>query len=212
MIYRAPSCSFIVSTIRRSHRLLLGIPLCVLVIGCDSASSNTNKEVSTKVAPVNNAADSSPSTVDLADSLSKSKADADELDAVEGRSLIMAAQSTADSSIDTVDRDGDTANYSSLQATLIGDYGGMLPCSFCDSIDITLNLFADGSVLKTSLYKNPSQPKVPTIESGIYRQDNDLITIVYEQENIETYRIQDNHLILMDNDKQLDDDYVLSRK
>ena len=161
---------------------------------------------------VDEGADSSPSTVDRADSLSKSKADADELDAVEGRSLIMAAQSTADSSIDTVNRDGGTANYSSLQATLIGDYGGMLPCSFCDSIDITLNLFADGSVLKTSLYNNPSQPKVPTIESGIYRQDNDLITIVYEQENIETYRIQDNHLILMDNDKQLDDDYVLSRK
>ena len=49
-------------------------------------------------------------------------------------------------------------------------------------------------------------------ESGVYRQDDDLITIVYEKKNIETYQIQDNHLIMMDENKNPDEDYALSRQ
>ena len=99
-----------------------------------------------------------------------------------------------------------------LQATLIGDYVGMLPCASCDSIAVTLNLFSDGSVLKTSIYDNPETPQVPIAESGIYRQDNDTITTVYEQDHIETYRIQDKHLVMMDDDKVPNADYMLSRE
>ncbi|MGP4849179.1 hypothetical protein ACTXGQ_34100, partial [Marinobacter sp. 1Y8] len=73
-------------------------------------------------------------------------------------------------------------------------------------------LFADGSVLKASYYHNPEKPKTPLLESGIYRQDNDKITIVYEGKNIETYHIQDNHLIRIDEHDNLEDDYTLSRK
>ena len=103
-------------------------------------------------------------------------------------------------------------NDSALQATLMGDYGGMVPCSSCDNIDVTLNLFADGSVLKTSIYNSPETPRSPLFESGIYRQDNDTITIVYESKNIETYHIQDNHLVMIDEYKKPDNDYTLSRK
>ena len=49
-------------------------------------------------------------------------------------------------------------------------------------------------------------------ESGIYRQDNNVITIVYERKNIETYQIQDNHLIMMDEYKNPDEDYALARQ
>jgi uncharacterized lipoprotein NlpE involved in copper resistance len=130
---------------------------------------------------------------------------------VEGQSLIAAAQSNkntyADSSMERSE-----AKSSMLQATLMGDYGGMVSCIDCDSIDVTLNLFADGSVLKSSYYHNPEKPKTPLLESGIYRQDNDKITIVYEGKNIETYHIQDNHLIRIDEHDNLEDDYTLSRK
>jgi uncharacterized lipoprotein NlpE involved in copper resistance len=94
----------------------------------------------------------------------------------------------------------------------MGDYGGIVPCVSCGSIDVTLNLFADGSVSKTSIYNNPESPRAPLLESGIYRQDNDTITIVYEEKKIETYHIQDNHLILMDEEKNPNNDYILSRK
>jgi len=130
---------------------------------------------------------------------------------VEGQSLIAAAQSNKDTYADS-SMERSEAKSSMLQATLMGDYGGMVSCIDCDSIDVTLNLFADGSVLKASYYHNPEKPKTPLLESGIYRQDNDKITIVYEGKNIETYHIQDNHLIRIDEHDNLEDDYTLSRK
>lgn len=45
-------------------------------------------------------------------------------------------------------------------------------------------------------------------EPGVYRQDNDMITIVYEDKNIEAYHIQDNHLVLMDEHKKPNNDYT----
>ena len=101
---------------------------------------------------------------------------------------------------------------STLKATLIGDYKGMLPCSFCDGINMTLNLLANGSVLKTSIYENPVKPTAPLIESGVYRQDDDIITVVYNDKNIDMYRIQHNHLVRLDKHKQPDADYTLSRR
>ena len=84
--------------------------------------------------------------------------------------------------------------------------------SSCDNIEVTLNLFADGSVLKTSVFNDAAPTVPPLLESGVYRQDDDKITIVYERKNIETYKISDNHLIMMDTDANLNDDYTLSRK
>ena len=100
---------------------------------------------------------------------------------------------------------------SALQATLIGNYIGVIPCSTCDEITLTLNLHSDGTVKQTSVYENSETAQFPLIETGVYRQDNDMITIVYDQENIDSYLIQGNHLIMLDANKQPHADYTLSR-
>lgn len=209
MIYLTSIFSTSFSIIRCARRPLLAVPICLLLIGCDSSSSTTNKGMSTKVAPVDNTAGSA-----LQDAAQNNEqADADtSANADTGQSLINAAQPDDDTHTRHSPMISEPNNNSALQATLMGDYGGIVPCSSCDNIDITLNLFADGSVLKTSLYNNAKPPRQPLLESGIYRQDNDTITIVYESKNIETYRIQDNHLVMMDEYKNLDDDYTLSRR
>ncbi len=98
-----------------------------------------------------------------------------------------------------------------LQATLIGNYIGVIPCATCDEINLTLNLHSDGTVKQTSVYENSNVALSPLIETGVYRQDNDMITIVYDQENIDSYLIQGNHLIMLDANKQPHADYTLSR-
>lgn len=210
MIYFAPVCSITLTVIRRYGRFLLALPFCVVLISCDNASSNTDQGMINEVIPVDGSA--SP---DFANSLSDNNDDSlesdDEQDVVEGQSLIAAAQLSNESNAYQIQTDS-KSHSSALQATLMGDYGGMVPCSSCDNIDVTLNLFADGSVLKTSIYNNPETPRSPLLESGIYRQDNNKITIVYQQKQIETYSIQDNHLVLMDENKSPNNDYTLSRK
>lgn len=210
MIYSVPICSSTLTILKRSGHCLLALPLCVLLIGCDSTSSNHDKGVTTKIAPIDYVEDNS-SQVAAENLVESNLLSADsKLDIVaEGQSLIAAAQSSNDVHQSLA---YSKLNDSALQATLMGDYGGMVPCNSCDSTDITLNLFADGSVLKTSIYNNPKTPRVPLIESGVYRQDNDTITIVYEDKNIEAYHIQDNHLVLMDEYKNPNNDYTLSRK
>lgn len=184
-----------------------------MLIGCDGSSSttpDTDNSTVTQTASVDNAQTTAEATQnsDGYDANSDNKLSSVD----EGQSLISAAKIDDSGQTQRTPMISGTRNNSTLQATLIGDYVGMLPCSFCDNIDITLNLFADSSVLKTSFYNNAESPKAPSAESGIYRQDNDTITIVYENKNIETYRIQDNHLVMMDKDKNPDADYTLSRK
>lgn len=162
--------------------------------------------MSTKVALVDNTENSAQRNT--ADALQDNNLE----DADASQSLIDAAQTNDDAYTRRSPMISEPNNNSALQATLMGDYGGMVPCASCDSIDITLNLFADGSVLKTSFYNNAEPPRQPLLESGIYRQDNDTITIVYESKKIETYHIQNNHLVMLDEHKNLDDDYTLSRK
>ena len=130
----------------------------------------------------------------------------------DGQSLITSAQSNdavrkKNSPMFASKRDKD----STLEATLIGDYTGILPCDSCDSIAMTLNLFSDGSVRKTSIYNHVESQRAPVVESGVYRQDDNLITIVYDDITIEMYQIQDNHLLMLDEDKQPDADFTLSR-
>jgi hypothetical protein len=130
----------------------------------------------------------------------------------EDESLISTAKSDRKSSVDRSSSDATTINDSQMQATLIGDYKGVMPCSFCSSTEVLLNLFADGSVVKTSIYDNPKEPTDSLIENGIYRQDDDKITIVYDDQRIESYIIQNNHLVLLDDNDIADDDYTLSRQ
>ena len=198
--------------IKRYCRCLWVVPICIILASCDSASSNDDKSMATKIAPTDDSAVVSDSQSSLQDNSSE-QAEADDTldDTVEGQSLIAAAQSNNDTHMN--DAASQTESQTSLlQATLIGDYGGMVSCDSCDSIDVTLNLFADGSVLKTSMHNNSTTSRAPMFESGIYRQDDNKITIVYENSSIETYRIQDNHLILMDDNKSPNNDYTLSRK
>lgn len=213
MIYLAPICSTTLTVIKRWSPSLLAVPLCVLLVGCDSASSNTDQDLMTKIASVDTldtAEQQNASEGMEGDSTSQSNPNDDLNEVAEGQSLIAAAQSSNDGH--THPSALHSKSSSTLQATLMGDYGGMVPCVDCDSIDVTLNLFADGSVLKASNYHNPEQPRAPLLESGVYRQDNDKITIVYEGKNIESYHIQDNHLILIDEQKNPNNDYTLSRK
>lgn len=214
MIYSTPTQSNRLPTIKRYCRCLLLVPVCVLLISCDSASSNDDRSMATQIAPTDDSVVASDlQSIKNSSQDSSQQADTDNTldDTAEGQSLIAAAQSKNDA--ETESSQMISASQSSmLQATLMGDYGGMVSCTSCDSIDVTLNLFADGSVLKTSMYNNPKTPRSPLFEPGIYRQDNDKITIVYESKNIEAYRIQDNHLILMDDNETPDNDYTLSRK
>ena len=212
MISFAPVRSTTLTVIKRWRLPLLAIPLCALLASCDSASSNADQDMMTKIGSVNTSDTTEPQNEpEKSDGTSLSDANSNLSESTEGQSLIAAAQSNNDAKTKP-SVPYSKSNSNTLQATLMGDYGGMVPCADCDSIDVTLNLFADGSVLKASTYHNPERPRQPLLESGVYRQDNDKITIVYEDKNIESYHIQDNHLILIDEQKNLNNDYTLSRK
>lgn len=214
MIYLAPVRATTCTVMRRWGPSLLAIPLCVLLIGCDSASSNADQNMMTKAAFVDSSEASdqqiTPEETE-SDGASEANVGDESNESEEGQSLIAAAQSSHDGHTHPLTMHSES-NGNALQATLMGDYGGMVPCVDCDSIDVTLNLFADGSVLKTSNYHDSERSRAPLLESGVYRQDKDKITIVYEDKHIESYYIQDNHLILIDEQKNLNNDYTLSRK
>lgn len=217
MVYLAFIFSIITVSIRRFRRLLLALPFFMLLTACDSSSSPStaaNNKTGSETTSVS-AAENTDLKNSAEDSQDSDNSDSDNEmndDIDEGQSLIAAAKTDDGAQTRRTPMISGARNESTLQATLMGDYGGILACSFCDNIDITLNLFADGSVIKTSIYDNPESPQVPLVESGIYRQDGNTITIVYENKNIESYRIQDNHLVMIDEDKKLDADYTLSRK
>ena len=207
MTYLSPVSLSTVTVIRRCMRPLLAVPVCILLMSCDSASSSTNNKM-TQGATINSTQNTDVEDDDTVSQKSDAKDLADEADNQE-QSLIATANPNARSHnspmISALNSD------SMLQATLMGDYGGIVPCSSCESINITLNLFADGSVLKTSVLNDAEAQQPTSVESGVYRQDNDMITIVYESKDIETYHIQDNHLVMMNEDKNPDEDYTLSR-
>lgn len=211
MKYLAPINLTIPSSIKHFGRLLLPLPFCLILLSCDSQSSTTAAahnasmkqsmtEVKLRTNSKHDAAQLNDDSLTLADNV-----------ASEGELLIAAAKPD-ESKTRRAPMISDNSTSGELQATLIGDYIGILPCSFCDSIEVTLNLFSDGSVMKTSLYENPKTPAVPLIQHGVYRQDNTLITIVYENKDVESYTIQDNHLVMMDDDNTLNADVTLSRK
>ena len=206
MITFSPISSSAIMTISRCVRPLLALPVCLLLMSCDSASSSTNK--TTQGTPINSLQQTDLQNDQFQDSNAYDVVN--EVSHEEGQPLI-AATNLADSTR-RVPMISGSNNDSMLQATLMGDYGGIVPCDSCDNITVTLNLFSDGSVLKTSLFNHAEPARAPLLESGVYRQDDDMITIVYERQNIETYHIKDNLLIMMDADKNPDDDYTLSRK
>ena len=223
MMYFAPLLctkdikSTTVTMTSRFGRLLLPLSFCALLMGCDaesSASSVGNGAV--KARATSDATIETLTSQQEAETSQQSNGSAENinLDAEDdGQSLIAIAKTddtirSRRAPMFSAKKEGDSA----LEATLIGDYTGMLPCTFCDGIALTLNLFSDGSVLKTSVYENPESPRMPLVESGVYRQDDNTIIIVDDAQNIEMYRIQDNHLVMLDENKTPDADYTLSRK
>ena len=208
MIYSFPKfatttahCGF-----RSTLKLLLPLSLCALLAGCDSHSSTPSTDKRMMIASKqSDAIAAEQETIDPT-------SDSDGTSSEEDESLISTAKSDRKSSVDRSSSDATTTNDSQMQATLIGDYKGVMPCSFCSSTEVLLNLFADGSVVKTSIYDNPKEPTDSLIENGIYRQDDDKITIVYDDQRIESYIIQNNHLVLLDDNNIADDDYTLSRQ
>ena len=191
---------------RSTLKLLLPLSLCALLAGCDSHSSTPSTNEKMMIASKqSDAIAAEQETIDPT-------SDSDGTSSEEDESLISTAKSDRKSSVDRSSSDATTTNDSQMQATLIGDYKGVMPCSFCSSTEVLLNLFADGSVVKTSIYDNPKEPTDSLIENGIYRQDDDKITIVYDDQRIESYIIQNNHLVLLDDNNIADDDYTLSRQ
>lgn len=191
---------------RSTLKLLLPLSFCALLAGCDSHSSTPSTDKRMMIA--SKQSDAIAAEQETIDPNSNSDGTSSE----EDESLISTAKSDRKSSIDRSSSDATTTNDSQMQATLIGDYKGVMPCSFCSSTEVLLNLFADGSVVKTSIYDNPKEPTDSLIENGIYRQDDDKITIVYDDQRIESYIIQNNHLVLLDDSDIADDDYTLSRQ
>lgn len=210
---------FIISNFcKKSRRLLTpllwSLPCCLLLMGCNEQPSSTSTTEKSLINPTTSAqsqlqADRGEKQALLDNYSTTGSNEMATSTASQSESLIAAAQPKEQSHSLT---DANIDHSNALQATLIGDYFGMFPCVFCDSIDVTLNLFADGTVLKTSIYRNSETPKVPLVEPGVYRQDSDMITIVYDKQNIESYRIQNNHLLMMDKNNQPDDDYMLALK
>ncbi len=191
---------------RSTLKLLLPLSICALLAGCDSHSSTPSTDERVMIASKqSDAIAAEQETIDPT-------SDSDGTSSEEDESLISTAKSDRKSSVDRSSSDATTTNDSQMQATLIGDYKGVMPCSFCSSTEVLLNLFADGSVVKTSIYDNPKEPTDSLIENGIYRQDDDKITIVYDDQRIESYIIQNNHLVLLDDNNIADDDYTLSRQ
>ena len=225
MIYSVPIYAYLVTTLKRGGQLLLPLPLCITAIafvalaGCDNQASSTVPVDDTAALQSAQSTNNPMQNTDKEPTSEASAADTIEADAISedddngdaGQSLMAAAKSDDSASSRRAPMISEQRN-NTLQATLIGDYVGMLPCASCYSIAVTLNLFSDGSVLKTSIYDSPESPQAPIAESGVYRQDNDMITIVYEQDHLETYLIQDNHLVMLDGDKLPNANYTLSRK
>lgn len=189
-------------------KVLLPLSFGVLLLGCDSHSSSPTPDKKMISTPIN---DSKQNADISAKPNNTSDLESDLADSIEGESLINAAKSDRKSATNSLN-DSQLASSNKMQATLIGDYTGIMPCDFCDSTQVLLNLFADGSVVKNSVYNNPQKPTASLTENGIYRQDNDTITIVYDDQRIENYVIENNHLVLLDEDKIADIDYTLSRK
>ena len=205
----------VIDKTKRLVSLFATLPLTLALISCDTPSSTapdvdnssaTSETSSTAVSQ--NATDQRAQSATLSDQMAETASEDNTKNTDEGQSLISAAKTDNN----TYNQRSTSSTEGMLQATLMGDYGGMVPCPSCDNIDVTLNLFADGSVTKTSIYKNAKPSKAPYIESGVYRQDNDKITIVYQKKRVEVYLIQDNHLVKLDESSQPDDDYTLSRK
>ena len=203
MIYSMPI--FMMTAIRRYKYLLISLPLCLLLLGCSQSSSTSNTDTqetsqTENVTTQDNKIDKTTVAMQQNDEGTKD----------EGQSLIAAAK--PDENIQRSPMIAERPTDSALQATIIGDYIGMMPCAFCDGVAVTLNLFSDGSVMKTSIYENPESPRAPLTMLGVYRQDENTITIVYQNQSIETYRVQDNHLVMMDDNDTPDADYTLLRK
>ncbi len=211
MNFFGPTFSLLIASIRRFSRLLLPLPFCLFLIGCDKqpATSSVNHKASVQQSATGNNA-ASYSTSDSIDSADGVDNEVDSQD--DGQSLIAAAKPESSVQKRRSPMISEPQPNNALQATLIGDYVGMLPCSFCDGVSVTLNLFADSSVLKTSIYENPETPRVPLVEHGVYRQDNNIITVVYDTKDIESYNIQNSHLVMIDDNKKPNTDYTLARK
>ena len=117
----SPTCYFAVTAIRRCTRPLLAVPLCILLMSCDSASSSNNK--ATQTAPINSL-EQTDGQSDAA--LENGSSDVvNEANGEQGQSLIAVANAKDNTRsspmISTVNSD------STLQATLMGDYGGIAP-------------------------------------------------------------------------------------
>lgn len=207
MNYSLPVFSTYSLSIRPSE-LMLSFFISIVLLGCDSRSASTDT-FETK--------DDSQTTTKIVideqieDDIPKDESAATEQEG-EALSLLQAAKNDEALQKTNSPMIAEKNDSSALQATLIGDYTGMLPCSSCDSIMLTLNLYSDGSVQKTSIYENSPTVQPPQTTSGIYRQDDNKITIVYENKAIDTYLIDDNHLVMMDDNNNPDANYTLSRK
>jgi hypothetical protein len=113
----------------------------------------------------------------------------------------------------------------SLGATLIGDYSGMLPCAPCEGDKteehVMLNLYADGNARKTKQQQASATASEGAAQVGSYQQLDNIISIDFPNTPTEHYLINDNQLIFITDELpdaettdliQANPKYVLSRK
>jgi hypothetical protein len=113
----------------------------------------------------------------------------------------------------------------SLGATLIGDYSGMLPCAPCEGDktqeQVMLNLYSDGTARKTSQPQKSATAAEAAGQVGSYQQLDNIISIDFPNTPTEHYLINDNQLIFIADELpdanitdiiQANPKYVLSRR
>lgn len=218
--YRGRSFLFLDKLLINKRSFCLLTSLCLLLSGCDSGSAASSVGMdsrathnTTNLSVKNDAVSKQDTNTSLNNSNTSDDSNKGNVsDSSDGQSLMSIAKTDNGAGAQQTPMISERRIDSTLQATLIGNYKGILPCSFCAGINMTLDLISDGSVLKTSIYENPEVPKAPLIESGVYRQDDHTITVVYDDKSIELYRIENNHLIMLDDNKKPNPDYTLSRK
>lgn len=191
-----------------SRQLLWMMLICLPLLGCHSPSAtDTENDSDLESDPVATEAQK----LSLMSAVQE-EIDEDEAVEDEGTSLMDSAKAGDNEKHQRSPMVAEKATDSVLQATLIGNYAGIVPCANCDEITLMINLYSDGTVKRTEIYENSATSQSPLIKTGIYRQDNNVITIVYNKDSIDIYRIQDNHLIMLDKSNKPNPDYTLSRQ
>lgn len=99
----------------------------------------------------------------------------------------------------TTEKQGTEQNESkSLEHLFLGIYEGTFPCASCPGIEVSLELFTDGTFKKMELYLESKTP--PEIQEGTYLVDEKGHLVLSEKSGEKTYYKAENQstIVLLD--------------